>query len=64
MASTVFLLINGSVLMLKARHLREYNDIYTEYGRIMLLFGAGFLIYELILIFIEQKRKSSIITQN
>lgn len=64
MASTVFLLVNGSVLILKARHLREYNDIYTEYGRIMLLCGAGFLIYVSVLLFIEYKRNLSITKQN
>jgi len=64
MASTIFLLVNGSVLMLKARHLREYNDIYTEYGRMLLLCGAGFLIYELILIFMARKRNLSITNQN
>ncbi|MEN8226757.1 MAG: PHP domain-containing protein [Bacteroidota bacterium] len=56
LASSVFLLANGAVLNLKARSLTEYNDIYTEYSNIMLLCGAGFLTYTLILIIIEHKK--------
>ena len=59
-ASTIFLLVNGTLLHLKARGLTEYNDIYTEYSTLMLWCGAGFLIYSLILIFVELKRKPSI----
>ena len=59
LTSTVFLLVNGTVLNLRARSLTEYNDIYTEYSTIMLWCGAGFLIYSFILIFIELRRRRS-----
>jgi len=64
LASSVFLLVNGTLLLLKARHLREYNDIYSEYGLLMLLIGAGFLIYVSVLLFVEYKRNLSITKQN
>jgi len=62
--STTFLLTNGIMLKLKAQELTEYNDIYTEYSTLLLWCGAGFLIYSLVLILIELKRKSLIINQN
>ena len=62
--STTFLLTNGILLKLKAQELTEYNDIYTEYSTLLLWCGAGFMIYSLILIFIELKRKPSIKNQN
>ena len=49
---------------LKARKLTEYNDIYTEYSTLMLWCGAGFLIYSLVLILVELKRKSLLTNQN
>jgi len=56
-ASSLYLLVHGLILQNKAHKLASYNDIYNEYGTIMLLCGAGFLVYTLILIFIERKRK-------
>jgi len=64
LAGSVFLLVNGTLLLLKARPLREYNDIYSEYGLLLLLCGAGFLIYVSVLLFVEYKRNLSITKQN
>ena len=63
LTSTVFLLVNGTVLNLRARSLTEYNDIYTEYSTIMLWCGAGFLAYTTLLIFFELRKKPSIKNQ-
>lgn len=61
--SSLYILAHGIILLNKARFLSEYNDIYSEYGTIMLLCGAGFLIYTIILILFEFKRKPSIKSQ-
>ena len=63
-ASSLFLLTNGVLLNVKSQKLKEYNDIYTDYSSLLLWCGAGFLIYSFILIFVEHKRKPSIINQN
>ena len=61
--SSLYILVHGILLLNKAGFLSEYNDIYSEYGTIMLLCGAGFLIYTTILILFEFKRKLSIKNQ-
>jgi hypothetical protein len=63
LTGSVFLLVNGTLLKLKAPELKGYNDIYTEYSTLLLSCGTGFLIYSLILIFFELRRKSSINNQ-
>ncbi len=60
LASSLFLLTNGILLNVKSRKLIEYNDIYTEYSSLLLMCGAGLLIYSFILIFIELKKIRSL----
>jgi hypothetical protein len=62
--SSLYLLTHGFILQNKAHKLAAYNDIYSEFSTIMLLCGAGFLVYTLILIFIERKRKTTLKIQN
>jgi hypothetical protein len=62
--SSLYLLTHGFILQNKAHKLAAYNDIYSEFSTIMLLCGAGFLVYTLILIFIERKRKPTLKIQN
>ena len=63
LVASLFLLVQGSVLRIKARDLMEFNDIYSEYSTIMLLCGAGFLVYASILMVFELRRKTSNKTQ-
>jgi len=56
LASSIFLLTNGALLYGKSRKLIEYNDIYTEYSILLLGFGAGFLIYSILLILFELRK--------
>ncbi len=58
--SSIYLLVHGFILQNKAHDLTAYNDIYSEYSNIMLLCGAGFLIYSSVLQFFKLKRKPSI----
>ena len=61
LASSVFLLTSGTLLRLKAGKLAAFNDIYAEYSTLALLCGSGFLLYVLILIFFEFRKRSSMI---
>ncbi len=60
LASSCFCSLNGTLLKLKARELSAYNDIYSEYGNLMLLVWGRFPGLSLILIFVELKRKRSL----
>jgi hypothetical protein len=51
--SSLYMLILGFRLINKSQHFSDYNDIYLEYGTIMLWSGAGFLIYLMVLIIFE-----------
>ena len=62
--SGIFLLSNGALLFFKAQRITEYNEIYAEYSTLLLWCGAGFLIYSLVLILVELKRKSLLTNQN
>jgi len=57
--SSLYILIRGLILMNKSKPLTDYNDIYSEYGTIMLLIGSGFLIYVVIIIFIGIRSKQT-----
>ena len=57
LAGSLFLLVNGVLLRLKARELTGYNEIYTEYSTLLLACGAAFLVYSGILLFVKLKRK-------
>jgi len=58
--SGIFLLGNGTLFYFKARGLKEYNEIYTEYSTYLLGGGALILIYSLLLIFTEAKKQANI----
>ncbi len=51
--SSLYILILGFILLNKSKHLADYNDIYAEYGTIMLWGGACFLTYLMILFIFE-----------
>ena len=51
--SSLFILILGFILHNRSLNLVDYNDIYSEYGTIMLWSGTGFLIYLMVLIIFE-----------
>ncbi|MFC2123364.1 hypothetical protein ACFLU5_01030 [Bacteroidota bacterium] len=55
--SSLYILILGSILISKSQHVSEHNEIYTEYGTIMLWGGTGFLMYLIVLIIIELRQK-------
>ena len=59
LTGSLFLLLNGILLKLKVRELSGYNEIYGEYGTLLLSCGAGFLLYSLVLLFVEFKRKKA-----
>jgi hypothetical protein len=56
LASALFLLVNGVVLQIKGRSLTGYNEIYHEYSTIMLLCGAGFLVYTSLLVYFALRK--------
>ena len=58
--SSLYLLAHGSILRSKALRLSDYNEIYAEYANIMLVCGSVFLVYTIILMFIERWRKQTI----
>ena len=58
--SGIFLLGNGTLFYFKARGLTEYNEIYAEYSTLLLSGGALILIYSLLLIFFEAKKRANI----
>jgi hypothetical protein len=61
--SSLYLIIQGSILRIKANELMEFNDIFREYSTIMLLCGAGFLLYVSGLMAIELRKKRTDKTQ-
>lgn len=63
LAGSLYLLVQGSVIRIKARNLMEFNDIYYEYSTIMLLCGTGFLLYASIFMVFELRRNRSNKTQ-
>ena len=58
--SGIFLLGNGTLFYFKARGLTEYNEIYAEFSTYLLGGGALILIYSLLLIFFEAKKRANI----
>ncbi len=57
LVSIVFILVLGIVLMNKSRYLSGYNEIYGEYGSIMLWAGSALLVYTLTLILFQIRKK-------
>ena len=51
--SSLFINVLGIILLNKSRQLADYNEIYSEYGTIMLWVGASFLVYTITLILLE-----------
>ncbi|MBA7566046.1 hypothetical protein ES708_07733 [subsurface metagenome] len=51
--SSLFILTLGFILHDRSQNLVDYNDIYSEYGTIMIWSGTGFLIYLMVLIIFE-----------
>jgi len=65
LASALFLLVNGVMLWIKGLSLTGYNKIYHEYSTILLLCGAGFLIYTGIMVYFEiRKNKMNNVIKN
>lgn len=54
--SSLYILFKGIDMLNKSQFLIGYNDIYTEYGTIMLWSGGGFMIYLILLTIFEMRR--------
>ncbi len=57
LASSLFLIINGIILFLKARNLTAYNDIYSGYSTLLLASGAGFMACTSFFIWFRRRKK-------
>ena len=60
--SSLYILINGIDMLYKSHILTGYNDIYAEYGTMMLWSGVGFMLYLILLIIFEIRRIRKIIS--
>ena len=48
-----FILVLGIILLSRSGYLADYNDIYTEYGTVMVLVGTALLTYTIILMLLK-----------
>jgi len=51
--SSLFISVLGIILLHKSRQLADYNEIYAEYGTIMLWVGSVLLVYTITLVLLE-----------
>jgi hypothetical protein len=57
LVSSLYLLVQGLLLRVKAGSLKEFNDIYSEYSNIMLVCSAVFLLYVSVIMVFEVRKK-------
>ncbi|MEN8157656.1 MAG: hypothetical protein ABFS10_11960 [Bacteroidota bacterium] len=56
--SSLFLLVNGILILSRVDRLKETNDIYGEYSTLLLLCGAGFLLYTITMVLVRRRRSN------